>query len=339
MAIMVTGGAGYVGSHTCVELIRAGYSVLIFDDFSNSSPEVVNRIERITGVAPCVIRGDIRDLDRLTTTLKSFQCDAVLHFAGLKSVSASFEEPTRYYDYNVVGTLRLVEAMKMAGVRRLIFSSSATVYGPPLYLPLTETHPLLPGSVYGRTKMMAENMLCDIASACSLRVAVLRYFNPVGAHESGLIGEDWLRVPDSLMPAVVQTAVGRLPHLAIFGNDYDTPDGTAVRDYVHVVDIAAAHVLALKNIDTNSQIVVNLSTGRGTSVLDLIHCFSVACGKEIPYVFAERRNGDIATCYASADLAYRLVGWRPVRTLEDMCRDAWKWLCLNPEGYRRPYAS
>jgi UDP-glucose 4-epimerase len=333
MIILVTGGAGYVGSHTCIELIRAGYSVLIFDDFSNSSPEVVNRIERVTGVAPIVVRGDVRDLDRLTATLKSFRCEAVLHFAGLKSVSASFEEPSRYYDYNVVGSHTLVKAMQMAGVQRLIFSSSATVYGKPLYLPLTETHPLFPASVYGRTKMIAEKMLFDIASECSLRVAVLRYFNPVGAHESGLVGEDPLGIPSNLMPSLAQTAVGRRPHLAIFGNDYDTPDGTGVRDYVHVVDVAAAHVLALKSIDVNGRIVVNLSSGRGTSVLDLVRHFSAACGKEIPYVFAERRNGDVATCYASADLACHLLGWQPARTVDDMCRDAWKWQSLNPDGY------
>jgi UDP-glucose 4-epimerase len=338
MVIMVTGGAGYVGSHTCIELIRAGYSVLIFDDFSNSSPEVVNRIERIAGMAPSVVRGDVRDLDQLAATLKSFRCEAVLHFAGLKSISASFEEPTRYYDYNVVGSLTLVKAMQMAGVRRLIFSSSATVYGEPLFLPLTETHPLVPSSVYGRTKMIAEKMLCDIASASSLGVAVLRYFNPVGAHDSGLIGEDSLGVSAGLMPALAQTAVGRRPHLAIFGNDYDTSDGTGVRDYVHVVDIATAHVLALRNIDANGQIVVNLSTGRGTSVLDLVRQFSAACGREIPYVFAERRNGDVATGYASADLARRLLGWRPARTVEDMCRDAWKWQSLNPDGYGRAHS-
>jgi UDP-glucose 4-epimerase len=334
MTIMVTGGAGYIGSHTCVELIASGYSVVIFDNFSNSQTEVVNRIERITGVSPPVVKGDVRDRDLLETTLVKYQCHAVIHFAGLKSVGDSVAHPVEYYDNNVVGTLRLVQAMQAAKVRNLIFSSSATVYGEPITLPLKEDHRLLPFNPYGRTKLMVEEMLDDVVkSSTSFSVAALRYFNPVGAHESGLIGEDPSGAPNNLMPFIAQVAVGRRPHLNVFGADYDTPDGTGVRDYVHVMDVAAGHVRALECLEKQRLIKVNLGTGRGTSVLELANAFSKASGKEIPVVLVPRRNGDIACCYASPDLAQHTLGWRAKRDLNDMCNDTWKWQSNNPQGY------
>ena len=336
MTVLITGGAGYIGSHTCVELIRHGHAVVIYDNLGNSHQEVLNRIHRITGVMPALVIGDVRDHDRLVATLKDHRCDAVIHFAGLKSVAESVSHPALYYDNNFVGALKLVEAMLQADVRRLVFSSSATVYGEPLSLPLREDHPLSPLNPYGRTKRMVEEMLSDVvASPDALRVAILRYFNPVGAHESGLIGEDPHGVPNNLMPFVSQVAVGRRASLKVFGNDYDTPDGTGVRDYVHVTDLAIGHLRALERLDTNDFFTVNLGTGRGSSVLEIVHAFAGASGCEIPVEFAPRRAGDTASYYACPALALSLLGWQATRTLDDICRDAWNWQRQNPDGYRR----
>jgi UDP-glucose 4-epimerase len=335
MTIMITGGAGYIGSHTCVELIRHGHAVVIYDNFCNSHPEVLNRIERITGVMPAVVNGDIRDRDAIAGALTAHGCSAVIHFAGLKSVAESVSRPALYYDNNVVGTLKLIEAMQQTNVRSLVFSSSATVYGEPDSLPLKEDHPLSPFSPYGRTKMVVEEMLADVAaSADPLKVAILRYFNPVGSHESGLMGEDPHGVPNNLMPFIAQVAVGRRPFLNVFGNDYGTPDGTGVRDYVHVVDLAAGHLRALQGLQERDFIKVNLGTGRGSSVLELVHAFEKASGQQIPVEFAPRRDGDIASYYASPVLAHELLGWQAERSLDDMCRDVWKWQSQNPTGYQ-----
>lgn len=335
MTIMVTGGAGYIGSHTSVELISKGYSIVVYDNFSNSQREVLNRIQQITGVSPAVVQGDVRDRDLLKNTMLRYQCSAVIHFAGLKSVGDSVAQPLEYYDNNMVGTLRLIQAMQDTNIRNLVFSSSATVYGEPITLPLKESHRLLPFNPYGRTKLIVEEMLSDLASSStSFKIAVLRYFNPIGAHESGLIGEDPTGVPNNLMPYIAQVAVGRLPHLTVFGADYDTPDGTGVRDYVHVMDIAAGHLRALECLEKHRLITANLGTGRGTSVLELAHAFSRASGKDIPVVFVPRRDGDIACCYASPDLAQQTLGWHAKRDLNDMCKDTWKWQSINPYGYK-----
>lgn len=334
MTIMVTGGAGYIGSHTCVELVREGYSTVIFDNFCNSRKEVLNRIEQITGVSPAVVQGDVRDRDLLKDTMIKYQCSAVIHFAGLKSVSESVAQPIEYYDNNVLGTLKLVQAMQESKVRNLVFSSSATVYGEPVTLPFKEDHRLLPSNPYGRTKLMVEEMLEDLVrSSDSFNVAALRYFNPVGAHESGLIGEDPTGEPNNLMPCVAQVAVGRRPYLTVLGADYDTPDGTGVRDYVHVMDVAAGHLRALVCLEKQRLIKVNLGTGQGTSVLQLAKAFSHASGKNIPIVYAPRREGDVARSYACPDLARQVLGWQAKRDLNDMCNDTWKWQSRNPFGY------
>jgi UDP-glucose 4-epimerase len=334
MTIMVTGGAGYIGSHTCVALINAGYKVVIFDNFCNSNAAVIERIERICGARPEVVRGDIRDAAAIEAALIEHQCSAVVHFAGLKAVAESVRDPMRYYETNVVGSLNLVKAMQDTGISNLVFSSSATVYGHPIVLPLKEEHPKSPYSPYGRTKLVVEGMLGDVANAStSFKVAILRYFNPVGSHESGLIGEDPRGVPENLMPFIAQVAVGRRSHLSVYGNDYDTPDGTGVRDYVHVMDLAAGHVRALEKLETSRFISLNLGTGRGSSVLDLVSAFSKASGKDIPLVFAPRRDGDIASYYACTDLAEELLGWRATRNLMDMCADTWNWQRRNPQGF------
>jgi len=335
MTILITGGAGYIGSHTCVELISNRHSIVIFDNFSNSQPEVLKRIERITGVSPAVVRGDVRDSDLLKTTLVNYQCRGVIHFAGLKSVAESVTKPVEYYDNNVVGSLRLIEAMQAANVRKLVFSSSATVYGEPVALPLREDHRLLPFNPYGRSKMIVEEMLGDLAgSSADFKIAILRYFNPVGAHESGLIGEDPTGEPNNLMPYIAQVAVGRRPHVNVFGTDYQTPDGTGVRDYVHVMDLAAGYLRALECLEKQDLIKVNLGTGFGTSVLELVQAFAKASGKNIPTVSAPRRAGDIACCYASPDLARQTLGWHATRDLDAMCRDSWRWQSQNPDGYK-----
>jgi UDP-glucose 4-epimerase len=331
--IFVTGGAGYIGSHTCVELLEAGYEVVVYDNLSNASLEALRRVERITGKPIEFIEGDIRDRERLSKALVG--CDAVIHFAGLKAVGESVAEPLKYYDNNVHGTLVLLEAMREQGIKTIVFSSSATVYGDPEYLPLTEDHPLRTTNPYGQTKLVIEEMLRDLyRSDTSWRMAILRYFNPVGAHESGLIGEDPSGIPNNLMPFVSQVAVGRRERLYVFGGDYETPDGTGVRDYIHVVDLAQGHLAALKILDRPRCEAINLGTGTGYSVLDIVHAFEEACGRPIPYEIVERRPGDIAACYADPSRAAELLGWRATRDLKQMCIDSWKWQSKNPQGYR-----
>jgi len=343
--ILVTGGAGYIGSHTCVELLNAGFDITVFDNFCNSNPEALARIEQITGKKPKLVQGDCRDRAALVAAIKQSKATAVIHFAGLKAVGESVERPLSYYDNNVVGTLRLLEAMQECGVKTLVFSSSATVYGDPIQLPLTESHPLSPTNPYGRSKMVVEEILRDFQhSDDSMRISILRYFNPVGAHASGLIGEDPQGVPNNLMPFVAQVAVGRREALNIWGNDYPTPDGTGVRDYIHVVDLALGHIKALEALEavqsmyTNKFagcLTVNLGTGQGYSVLDVVHAYERASGRTIAYKIAPRRSGDIASCYADPRLAFDLLGWQAKLGLEDMCASSWRWQSANPNGYQR----
>jgi len=331
--ILVTGGAGYIGSHTCVELLEAGYRVRVYDNLSNSDPEALRRVEAITGIAPEFVRGDIRDGQRLREAMRG--CEAVIHFAGLKAVGESVRRPLEYYDNNVGGTLTLLRVMDEEGVRRLVFSSSATVYGEPETLPLREDHPLRPTNPYGRSKWMIEEILRDLCrSDENWAVAILRYFNPVGAHESGLIGEDPLGVPDNLMPFIAQVAVGRREELRIFGDDYPTSDGTGVRDYIHVSDLAAGHLKALEFLRRPGCTAINLGTGRGYSVLEMVRAFEEASGRPVPYRIVGRRPGDIAACYADPTRARELLGWEARRDLKAMCRDSWRWQSRNPEGYR-----
>ncbi len=337
--IFVTGGAGYIGSHTCVELLDAGYDVTVFDNFCNSHPEAVARVERITGKKLRVMRGDIRDRAALVAALRESEAKAVIHFAGLKAVGESVTQPLAYYDNNMVGTLRLLEAMGECGLNRLVFSSSATVYGDPQRLPLTEDHPLSATNPYGRSKLMIEEILRDLhRSDASWRLAILRYFNPVGAHTSGLIGEDPQGTPNNLLPFIAQVAIGRRDYLNVWGNDYPTPDGTGVRDYIHVVDLALGHLKALhvlEQIQKNDEcFAVNLGTGTGYSVLDIVRAFEQASGRSIPYKVAPRRPGDIASCYADPQRAFELLGWRAERGLNRMCADTWRWQNGNPNGFK-----
>ena len=333
--ILVTGGAGYIGSHTCVELLIAGHEVTVFDNFCNSQPEALARVERITGKKVHVIKGDIRSRPGLTLALRQSRATAVIHFAGLKAVGESVEKPLDYYDNNVVGTLRLLEAMKECRVGTLVFSSSATVYGNPQQLPLTEDHPLSATNPYGQTKLDIENMLRALhQSDPSWRICILRYFNPVGAHESGLIGEDPQGTPNNLLPYVAQVAIGRREFLNIWGNDYATPDGTGVRDYIHVVDLAQGHLQALERLERHAECTaVNLGTGTGYSVLDMVFAFEKASSKSVSFKIAQRRAGDIASCYADPGQALVLLGWRAERSLDQMCEDAWRWQSMNPIGY------
>jgi len=334
--ILVTGGAGYIGSHTCVELLNAGHDVTVFDNFCNSSPEALRRVERITGKQPRLVEGDIRDGAALRKALSSSGAAAVIHFAGLKAVGESVEQPLAYYDNNVVGTLRLLEAMRDAAVKTLVFSSSATVYGDPQRLPLTEDHPLSATNPYGRSKLVIEEILRDLyRSDPAWRISLLRYFNPVGAHVSGIIGEDPRGIPNNLMPFVAQVAVGKREVLNVWGNDYPTPDGTGVRDYIHVVDLAVGHLKALERLRDHAEcLAVNLGTGTGYSVLDMVRAFEAASGRPVPYKVAARRPGDIASCYADPALALRLLGWKAERGLQAMCEDGWRWQSGNPEGFR-----
>ncbi|GAB3488880.1 UDP-glucose 4-epimerase GalE [Curvibacter fontanus] len=338
--IFVTGGAGYIGSHTCIELLQAGHEVTVYDNFSNSNPESIRRVEQITGRAVHLVQGDLRDKAALTAALRSSQADAVIHFAGLKAVGESVAQPLHYYDNNVVGTVRLLEAMGGARVRKLVFSSSATVYGDPVRLPLTEDHPLSATNPYGRTKLMIEDMLRDLhRSDEAWRIGILRYFNPIGAHASGRIGEDPQGIPNNLMPYVSQVAAGRRDRLQVWGQDYPTPDGTGVRDFIHVVDLAIGHVKALAYLDRQAGCTAfNLGTGQGYSVLELVRAFEKASGRAVPYQFAARRPGDVASSYASPELAARLLDWHPQRDLDDMCVDSWRWQQGNPEGYRNAQA-
>lgn len=334
MTIFVTGGAGYIGSHTCVELLNAGKSVVVFDNFSNSHPEALRRVEKITGKKITIIRGDIRDQLAIEVALKEHQCQAVMHFAGLKAVGESVEKPLTYYDNNVIGTHRLLGAMQNCGVETLVFSSSATVYGEPQKLPLTEDHPLSATNPYGRTKLVIEEMLRDLQkSAPNMRIAILRYFNPVGAHESGLIGEDPNGTPNNLMPYVAQVAIGRRSFLNVWGGDYPTQDGTGVRDYIHVVDLAAGHLKALEKMQVPQCTAFNLGTGIGYSVLDVVTAFEKASKQSIPYKLSARRAGDVAACYANSIRAKEILGWEALHDIQRMCADHWRWQQKNPNGY------
>lgn len=333
--IFVTGGAGYIGSHTCVELLNGGQEVVVFDNFSNSHPESLKRVEAITGRKIQLVEGDIRDQAALEDALRRFGCTAVIHFAGLKAVGESVEKPLDYYDNNVIGTHRLLQAMGNCGVKTLVFSSSATVYGEPQRLPLTEDHPLSATNPYGRTKLVIEDMLRDLyRSDPSWQIGILRYFNPVGAHASGLIGEDPQGIPNNLMPFVAQVAVGRREQLKVWGDDYPTPDGTGVRDYIHVVDLAIGHLKALDRLNAPQCFEVNLGTGTGYSVLDVVKAFETASGRPVPYELAPRRAGDVASCYADPAYAAELLDWRAERGIDAMCVDAWRWQSGNPNGFR-----
>ncbi|HUW28384.1 MAG TPA: UDP-glucose 4-epimerase GalE [Sulfuriferula sp.] len=334
--ILITGGAGYIGSHTCVEMLNAGFEVVVVDNLSNSRLTALKRVEDITGKKPIFYQVDVRDREALATVFAQHSIQSVIHFAGLKAVGESVEQPLRYYENNVAGTLTLCQVMAEAGVKRIVFSSSATVYGDPHTVPIHEDFPVgATTNPYGRSKFMVEEILRDLYRADpSWRIALLRYFNPVGAHESGLIGEDPNGIPNNLMPYIAQVAVGRLPFLRAFGGDYPTPDGTGVRDYIHVVDLAQGHVAALRYLESHDGLAtVNLGTGRGYSVLEMVQAFAQASGREIPYQIVERRAGDIASCYADPTLAEGLFGWRAQRDVHVMCADAWRWQSQNPQGY------
>ena len=333
--ILVTGGTGYIGSHACVALIEAGHDVVILDNLCNSSAQVLTRLERITGREPVFVQGDVRDRDCLDQIFADYSIGAVMHFAGLKAVGESVNSPLEYYDNNVTGTLTLLAAMAHALVKTLIFSSSATVYGDPASVPIAEDFPCSATNPYGRSKLMVEEILADwLVANPAWSVGRLRYFNPVGAHPSGLIGEDPLGTPNNLMPFVAQVAVGRQDSLYVFGDDYPTPDGTGVRDYIHVMDLVEGHVAALAYIQRQSGLhTFNLGTGQGVSVLDMVKAFEQASGRTIPYKIVERRPGDIAECWAQPSLAEQLLGWKASRSLEQMVEDAWRWQEGNPRGY------
>jgi len=326
--ILVTGGAGYIGSHTCAALAAAGQSFIILDDFSNAQHSVIERLERVLGANVALIEGDVADSDLVGRVLEDHQVKAVMHFAAHKAVGESVEQPLRYYQNNVGGTVALLQAMHQAGIGTLVFSSSATVYGDPASVPITENFPLAATNPYGWTKLMMEQVLADVVASQPdfWRVARLRYFNPVGAHASGFIGEDPLGVPNNLMPYVAQVASGQRPYLNVWGNDYPTPDGTGVRDYIHVMDLAEGHLSALRYLqDHVGLLTVNLGTGRGTSVLEMVAAFEKASGRLIPLQIGPRRAGDVAQCWADPSLANRLLGWTPTRGLDQMCADAWRW--------------
>jgi UDP-glucose 4-epimerase len=336
MSILITGGAGYIGSHTCVELLNAGYDVIVVDNFSNSKSESLNRIQEITGNSLKFYNVDILNKEKLDKVFKENKIEAAIHFAGLKAVGESVELPISYYHNNIAGTLILCKVMKKHNVKKIVFSSSATVYGMNNKSPLTEDLPLSATNPYGWTKLMIEQILKDIyISDKEWNVSLLRYFNPIGAHESGKIGEDPNGIPNNLMPYITQVAIGKRDKLNIFGNDYNTHDGTGVRDYIHVVDLAKGHLKALdKILDTNGINVYNLGTGIGYSVLDVVKSFEKATGVRIPYKITNRRPGDIAICYADPSKAYKELGWKAEKSLEDMCRDAWRWQLNNPNGYQ-----
>lgn len=335
MKVLVAGGAGYIGSHTCVELIQRGHEVLILDNLCNASPRVLERIAAITGQRPDFVEADVRDARALAAVFRERPFDVVIHFAALKAVGESWQQPLAYFDNNITGTIVLLQAMRDAGINRLVFSSSATVYGDPEACPIPESAPLRVTNPYGRTKLVMEELIGDLGAADpAFRAAVLRYFNPVGAHPSGLIGEDPAGVPNNLMPYVCQVAVGLRPYLNVYGNDYPTRDGTGVRDYIHVVDLARAHVDAIDTLArTDAGFTVNLGTGSGYSVLEVVRAFEEASGRPVPVQFAPRRAGDVAACYADPALAERLMGWKAEFGLERMCADAWRWQSANPRGY------
>lgn len=336
MRVLVTGGSGYIGSHTCVQLLQRGHDVIILDNCCNSKPSVLPVIERLGGKKPLFIEGDIRDSQLLTTLFRDRAIEAVIHFAGLKAVGESVQKPLEYYDNNVTGTLCLLNAMRDAGVKNFIFSSSATVYGDQPKIPYVETFPTgTPASPYGRSKLMVEQIATDLQAAFSdLNVTLLRYFNPVGAHPSGDMGEDPQGIPNNLMPYIAQVAVGRRDSLAIFGNDYPTPDGTGVRDYIHVMDLADGHVAAMEKLNNRPGVhIYNLGAGVGSSVLDVVNAFSRACGQPVKYHFAPRRAGDLPAYWADASKADRELGWRVSRTLDEMAADTWRWQSRHPQGY------
>ena len=336
MAILVTGGAGYIGSHTCVELLENGYEVVILDNLVNASPKVVDRIEELSGKKVTFYKGDIRDRDCLNKLFEEQKIDSVIHFAGLKAVGESVAKPWEYYENNISGSLVLFDVMRQHGCKSIIFSSSATVYGNPAQIPITEDCPKgTCTNPYGWTKWMMEQILTDLHTADpEWNVVLLRYFNPIGAHKSGRIGENPNGIPNNLMPYITQVAVGKLKELGGFGNDYDTPDGTGVRDYIHVCDLASGHVAAIKKLEEKSGLsIYNLGTGIGYSVLDIVHNFEEATGIHIPYSIKPRRAGDIATCYSSAEKAKRELGWEARYGIREMCADSWNWQKSNPNGY------
>lgn len=335
MNILVTGGAGFIGSHTVVELQKTGYNVVVYDNLCNASPVVIDRIEAITGIRPSFVEGDIRDETAMDAVFTSTPIDCVIHFAGLKAVGESVEKPLEYYDNNVNGTLCLLRAMRTASCKNIIFSSSATVYGTPDVCPIPETQPKHEATnPYGRTKSQIEDILVDVQKAYpDMSVVLLRYFNPIGAHESGTIGEDPVGIPNNLMPYITQVAIGKLEQLSVFGNDYDTPDGSGVRDYIHVMDLARGHVAAIKAVTEPGVNIYNLGTGRGTSVLDLIDDFQKATGIKIPYIIKPRRTGDIAACWADVTKAKEELGWEAEYDIVRMCADSWRWQSQNPHGY------
>ncbi|WP_394151068.1 UDP-glucose 4-epimerase GalE [Vibrio maritimus] len=335
MNVLVTGGAGYIGSHTCVQLIEAGMTPIIFDNLYNAKEAVIDRIEKVSKTRPVFVKGDVRDKQALIEAMKTHNIDSVIHFAGLKAVGESVAKPIEYYDNNVNGTLVLVDAMREAGVKHLVFSSSATVYGDPASVPITESFPTSATNPYGRSKLMVEECLTDFHKANpDWTITLLRYFNPVGSHPTGEMGEDPQGIPNNLMPFVSQVAVGRREYLSVFGDDYPTPDGTGVRDYIHVMDLADGHIAALKTLNGQEALsIYNLGTGNGTSVLDMVKAFEVASGKEVPYKIVERRPGDIAECWADPTKANQELNWTATRTLVDMTTDGWRWQSQNPEGY------
>jgi len=334
-SILVTGGAGYIGSHTVLLLLEAGHQVVVLDNLSNSSRESLNRVERLVGKSVAFVEGDIRDANCLDALFSDYDIAAVIHFAGLKAVGESVAMPLSYYDCNVTGSLRLLEAMERAGVHTMVFSSSATVYGDPATVPIREDFPLSSTNPYGATKLHIEDMLRDLyRSNEKWKLALLRYFNPVGAHESGQIGEDPAGIPNNLMPYIAQVAVGKREKLGVFGGDYPTPDGTGVRDYIHVMDLAQGHLAALEALDADAGLLtVNLGTGRGYSVLEMVTAFSQASGRPVPYEIVERRPGDVASCYADPAHANAVLGWEAQRGIEEMCEDHWRWQKQNPEGF------
>jgi UDP-glucose 4-epimerase len=340
MSILITGGTGYIASHTLIELDKAGFSFIVYDNLSNSSLESLKRVSNIINKEIEFVEGDIRDKEKLREVFKKHDIDSVIHFAGLKAVGESVEKPLKYYDNNVCGTLRLLEVMKEFNCKKIVFSSSATVYGDPATTPITEDFPV--GSTtnpYGTSKYMIERILEDVyISDNSFKIAILRYFNPVGAHESGIIGEDPNGIPNNLMPFITQVAVGKREYLNVFGGDYDTHDGTGVRDYIHVMDLANAHVKAIEYLNKSDKIkplIVNVGTGKGYSVLDVVKAFEKASGRKIPYKIVDRRSGDVAKVYADPSYAKKVLGWEATRDINKMCEDSWKWQSQNPNGYEK----
>jgi UDP-glucose 4-epimerase len=335
MAILVTGGAGYIGSHTCVELLQAGYDLVVLDNFSNSKIESLTRVKEITGKDLTFVEANLLDREAVETVFQTYKIEAVIHFAGLKAVGESVAIPLHYYHNNITGTLILCDVMNQYGVKNLVFSSSATVYGMPERVPISEDFPLGATNPYGRTKLMIEEILRDLYVADNgWSIALLRYFNPIGAHESGRIGEDPNGIPNNLMPFITQVAVGKLPELSVFGNDYPTIDGSGVRDYIHVVDLANGHLKALEKVQASKGVeAYNLGTGTGYSVLEIVAAFEKASDVTIPYKIVDRRPGDIAICYADPTKAREQLGWSAKRGIEEMCRDSWNWQKQNPEGY------